>query len=767
MLVNAYYIDTNCSKNNIRPSCSRRILILKRLHSRHLVITAVVLGCACLPLTVAAQDADSNEANGAGVLEEIIVTATRRDQRLQSVPLSVHVLTEKELRRLGAVGFADFARSVPGLSFTDGGTGGEKQTIRGISVNPWVEVNPGTAVHLDEVPVTGAGGTTGPPFNPDPVLIDINRIEVLRGPQGTLFGAGSMGGAIRIITNQPDPDEFEAEVNTTLTSTQDGEFGYRLAGVVNMPFNDGRAALRAVAFQSDLGGFIDNTFDGRSNVNNRELSGGRLTGKLLISDTTSLTARIAYQDRASGGLTHEEPAVGKRQQNRIRESIDDEWVNYNVVLDVDFDWGSLISSTSYLDRTVDTVADVSFFLRLFFGLDQPLNVVNKEVINEFIQEVRLVSDTDNRLSWLIGAFYQNQDQDTNQDFPSPGFDALTGGLASMFGPPDNLFVRRENFSLEQIALYGEASYQLTDNLELTAGGRWYDIDRKYTADNMGLLFVMGQVQESFSAGDRGVIPKLGLNYTANERVSIYGIVAAGFRPGGINPPGAIMDPSCAMELLALGYTSTPTSYESDSLVNYEVGSRFITATGRTRLNSSVYYIDWSDMQTAKFLNCGTGFFENAGRAESYGVELELLSRPTDAFEYDVAASYNVAELSEDVPNLGGVKGDRLPGVPRLTISAGVRFFFTTIGNMNPSIGADAQYVGKSYMGFNSTMSRELPAYTVANLRFGLQSKTWSATLFAHNVFDETGTLFINDNVLGEWVTQIRPRTVGVSLNWQF
>jgi iron complex outermembrane recepter protein len=728
---------------------------------------AGILAANGLVYCVAHAEDEINDIASSESIDEILVTAMRREQPLSSVPLSVHVISEEELRLTGAMQFADYARSVPGLSFTDGGTGGEKQTVRGVSSDPWSEINSSTAVHLDEVPITNAGGGVGPPFNPDPVLIDINRVEVLRGPQGTLFGAGSMGGAIRVITNEPDFQDTLVELDGTLTSTRDGETGFGAHAVVNVPFRESTGALRAVVYNRDLGGFIDNELDGRQNVDNRALSGGRVAAKYQLNDRASILARVALQNRESAGLSHEEPSVGKRKQSRIPESIDDKWTNYNVVLDVDLDWAALRSSTSYLDRDVDTMADVSFFLSVFFGLDNPLSVINSEQVGEFIQEFRLVSTDADRFNWLAGVFYQDQQQDVSQDFPSPGFDALTGGLASMFGPPDNLFVRREDFSMTQLALYGELSWRFTDRVELTGGGRWYDIDRDYQADNTGLLFVMGQLQESFSAGESGFIPRLSLNYSVLDGLSLYATVAEGFRPGGINPPSAITEPACAMELQSLGYSEPPTSYESDSLVSYEAGMRYRSSDGRVRLSGAAYHIDWSDMQTQQLLACGAGFVENAGAADSDGVEFEAVLAATERVEVFLAASYNRAELSDNVPNLNGMKGDRLPGVPRSTARAGASYGFPVAGRKTAFIHADIQYVGDSYMGFNQQASRKLPAYTVGNLRVGLESDSWTATLFIHNLADESGAVFINDNILGEWLTFIRPRTIGASINWRF
>ena len=276
------------------------MLDLHRFHKPLALVTLVVV--TNLPSICLTQDKSEpstrHSSDNPLVLEEVIVTATRRAADVRTVPLSVHVLTEDELTRLGATGFADYARTVAGLSFTDGGTGGENQTIRGITTNSWFEpTQAGTAIYLDEVPITRAGGGVGPPYNPDPLLVDIKRIEVLRGPQGTLFGAGAMGGAIRIITNKPDLSEKAGFVDALVTSTQDGELGYGLHGMFNAPLNDGRAGLRMVAYQQDLGGYIDNLSSGEKDVNNRKITGVRVAGTVLLSDHVSLYGRIAYQDR--------------------------------------------------------------------------------------------------------------------------------------------------------------------------------------------------------------------------------------------------------------------------------------------------------------------------------------------------------------------------------------------------------------------------------------------------------------------------------------
>ena len=700
-------------------------------------------------------------------IEEIIVTATRREADVQSVPLAVHVITEEALARLGATSFADYAPTVPGLSFTDGGTGGEKQTIRGISTNTWFDLNAATAIYLDEVPMTNAGGPIGPPFNPDPMLVDIKRIEVLRGPQGTLFGASAMGGAIRIITNEPNVSETEAIVDATVTSTKDGEVGYGLHGMFNLPRNDGRAGIRAVGYRQDLGGFIDNLTTSQRDVNNKDISGARLSGTVLLSDNARLTGKIVYQNRQSDGFDHEESADGPRKQSRLAEPVEDEWSNYNLVLEIDLGWSSLISSTSLLDRTVQVQADLSPLLNLFFSVSNPLWVVNKEEVSDVVQEVRLVSVGNSRFDWLAGIFYQDQDQDISQDFPSPGFDVLTGGLASMFGPPDTLFVDRSNYTLEQIALYGELSYRLTDRLEFSAGARWFEIDRDFNSNSAGLLFVMGEVSDSGSASESDVTPKFSLNYAANENLTLYGTVAEGFRPGGVNPPEGSTEPECVAELAALGLSEFPSGYDSDSLWSYEVGAKARWLDGRVQLNTAAYHIDWTDMQTSKLLNCGVGIRENVGAVDSDGVEIELVSHPSDNVDIILAASYNDAELREDVPNLGGSAGDRVPGVPRFTANLRASYYFSAFGGHEAFIQGDYRFVSDSYSEFDRTISSKLPSYSIANFRIGVNTQHWSTVLFVNNVFDERGVLFAADGIQGQGVTATRPRTVGVSTSWRF
>ena len=413
------------------------------LRSATLVQAFAITGLSTFAL--AQEDLDDASALAqewsAAVIEEIIVTATRREAELQSVPLSVAVVTSEQLEQLGATGFAGYARTVPGLSLTDQGYGGEKHTIRGINLNAnFPEINPLTALYLDEVPIIGSGVLAN--YHADPMLIDIERIEVLRGPQGTLFGASAMAGAIRIITRKPDFSRTSGFVDTAVSTTKGAGQGYEIHGMFNMPFLQDRAAIRAVGYFRDLDGFIDNVATGDENVNTNEVVGGRLSATYRFSNRTSMTGRITYQERESDGTNFEDVALSPRQQSHLPEWTSDKWANYNLVIDADLGWSTFMSSTSYLDRSLDALLDISPFVDAAFGFSNPLMTNIPDDVSELIQEFRLTSKADGHLLWVLGAFYQDMDQDLFQDMPAPGFDAQTGGLAASAGVPDNSISRQ-------------------------------------------------------------------------------------------------------------------------------------------------------------------------------------------------------------------------------------------------------------------------------------------------------------------------------------
>lgn len=713
-----------------------------------------------------APDTVGPEAEEAKFIDEIIVTATRREAPLSSIPISVYVLDEQELRSLGALEFKDYARTVPGLYFNDGGFGGEAHTIRGVSTGIFPEVNPATSVYLDDIPITHAGGD-GLPYSPDPMLVDIQRIEVLRGPQGTHFGSSSMGGALRIISHAPDFSGTAGFIEADAASYTDGGTFLGLNGMFNASTAGGRAAVRGVGFHRDADGYIDNLTLGEKDVNSDRVSGGRLAVSLKALERVEITARMVQQNRKSDGTDIDERDDPDRTQSRaVREPNEDDWSLFNLVISADVGWGDLVSSTAYLDRTIDTRVDATDFLQAIIPSGTTLTAVNEDAVTEFTQEIRISNDADARLAWLAGFFYQNQSLDFRQDFPSPGFDAATDGLASAFGPSDNLYSALTNSELEQLAVFGDLTYRPGDNIELLVGMRWFEIERTFQIDATG-LFNGGPGNEAGTADEDGLSPRLGVTYALGEDSVVFASLARGFRPGGVNSPAASDTPECVAELTGLGYTQFPVQYESDELWSYEVGLRSTLAGGNMHLSAAAFHLDWSDMQTGKTLDCGIFFIENAGKAVNDGIELAADGRLGERANIVLSASFLRAELDENVPNLGAEKGDRIPGIPEFTAALGLSYAPPEFFQLDNRIRLDYQYVGHSYGTFDASDQLRMPAYEVVNLGYTLQADRWSAKLYVNNLFDEKGVVAITNDILGFWATRIPPRRAGLALRWRF
>ncbi len=699
-------------------------------------------------------------------IEEIIVTATRREAELGTLPLSVHVLSDEQLRQMGARSFEGYAAAVPGLNFTDFGVGGESHTIRGVTTMQGSEINPATSIYFDDVPITHAGGN-GLPYSPDPMLVDIERIEILKGPQGTLFGASSMGGAIRIIPASPDGFERDAFVELQASTLTDGGTGFELHGMLNEPVAGGDGAVRAVGYVRSADGFIDNVLLGANDVNSDETLGGRLAASYRLTDLLSVTGKITYQARESDGTDADDMRVPARQQYRYEpEPNSDTWALYNLVFNAEFGWGEFVSSSAYLDRTLDTRLDTTEFLAMFFDTGTTMTAINKESVTEFTQEFRAFSPVDERFHWLAGVFFQDQSAGFSQQFPSPGFDEATDGLASLFGPADILYTGSADIALEQLAFFGEVGYRMTDNLELVLGARWFDIDRSYDAAATG-FFNGGPSAADGVAGEDGVIPRFAVTYMPADGLTFYASAAKGFRPGGVNPPEASDLPECTAELAQLGYDAFPIAYDADSLWSYELGARTMSADGNLRLSGAVYHIDWSGMQSYALLQCGVGFVENAGAVKSNGIELALSAKTADRLSIDVGASYVNAKLDEDVPNFAATKGARVPAVPRFAMSLGVNVELPPVAGFEDRLRIDYRYVGRSYSDFSEAWRQPLPSYEVTNLRYSVLGDRWSATLFAENLFDERGIVLTTESILGSWETTIPPRRIGFSLRRGF
>lgn len=725
----------------------------------------ITLSCVLLGFAVGEGGAAESE-----LLDEVVVTATKRPERAVGVPVSIHALSHRDIERNRAQGFRDYLSAVPGVAFSDVGAADAKINIRGVSTDVYSEIRPLTGVYLDEVPVTDPGThfIIQSPVNPK--LVDVERVEILRGPQGTLFGASAMGGAIRTVTNPPDPTRDAVDVGATLANTAHGDSGYELDGMVNVALN-ANSAVRLVSYLHDLDGFIDNIGTGRDNVNDDLTKGFRLAGLFSVGPV-DLTATISKQSRESNGLNISNISLPRyRQSTRIDEAYDDDWTLYNLVARWASGWGEITSSSSYLERDWLEVSDVSGYLG-FFGVDAGTATArHSQDLGEFVQEVRIASPADARFGWLAGVFYADRNQTWRHRFPAPGFDAATGGLAAQAEAPDHLGIGQADFDHEQGAVFGELSYRFAERWQGILGGRAYRIRESSHVDARGLL-AGGAMQATRRSDESGFVPKLTLSYGPRDQMLWYATAAQGFRPGGPNYT-PVPEELCGNDLAALGLARAPDVYEADTLWNYEIGFKGRWRDGALNVSSSIYYVDWSDVQLPVFLACGTGFIENAGSARSRGGEIELSSRPLPSVELALGAGYVDAELSSYVRELNLQPGAPMPGAPRFNWYGSLTYTFKQTADAAAFALLSFHHVDESFGTFvPSGLPRlEAPAYDVVNLRVGLDRSSWSGAVFVQNVFDEYGIVnAVDDFGLhpgNDYYNLIRPRTFGVSFRWRF
>jgi len=728
-----------------------------------------------LSTTVAgAQSATDDDVNAPLGFEEIIVQAQKRSQSVQDVPVSITALSEKFLEERNIDEFSDFARLVPSLSFQDQGGGQGQIAIRGIASAPVAGDEPANqesvGIYFGEVPVAMSR------FNPDLGLFDVSSVSVLRGPQGTLYGAGSLAGTIKIEPNQPNADSFEGAVQTQMSGTKNGGLNYRANSMINAPIVDGKLALRAVLSTRFDDGFVDNVARNIDDIDDERTTTGRVIGKFTPNDQFSVTGTYLFQSTDTDGFPSNDLLVGGNdigldsleQSRGAEEGITDDFGLYNLVLEYAFDNFNVVSSSSYIDRDLDFDIDLSSGLEILLDTDDLLYAVqDKTKLKDFVQEVRFTSINDSSFQWLVGGFYTNQDRFYENTLIALGGAAGPDVTTDEFGGP--LFIAQQNINEKQVAVFGEFSYQLTDRLKAIIGGRWFDVTQDFTIASDG-IFNGGQTSNEAVAKEDGFNPKFLLSYAVNDDILINAQAAQGFRLGGPNDP--IPFSPCEAELTAIGLTEGPQSFDSESLWNYELNAKTSWLDRRLVANAAVFYIDYEDIQATRRLNCGFGFTDNAGSARSVGVEMELFAKLAERIDISFGGSYVDAKLNSD-ETLIGSNGDRLPLHPRLSLNGSFRYTFNIFDDWEAYGAFDYSYTGEiiSVLDYDTdpTLPQPLDAYHIGGLRFGLKRDEFEVALFVDNVWDERAELFERSffGDLQRFKFRNQPRTVGVSARTHF
>jgi outer membrane receptor protein involved in Fe transport len=761
---------------------------------------APLLGALVLATGAGAQQAPAGNAGAAsGALDDIIVTAEKRSESLEKVPLSIVAYDAEALAETGAQDFSSLAARIPGVTLNSAGPGRSSYSIRGVAS---VGGNaPTTGLYVDETPILPSGGD-GANASIDPDLFDLARVEVLRGPQGTLYGASSMGGTVRLITNQPNLAKQEGALKVEGSGTEHGGGNYRVDAMYNIPLIQDRAALRVVATYKDFSGFIDREIGVWApnpnpqpgfpaypvspaqptsvirGVNTEKLYSVRTMLKVAVTDAFTVTPSVWLQDLQAGGPPNYDvptgqsggPLIQARPFN-VSEAYSDRFLLGNITMNYDLGWGSLLSTTSYMHRQEVTPDDETEALEDNIPQGQFVPNVYAPIVTtrELTEELRFAFNPAGwAFSGVVGAYFNNANRHYYVNYLTPNYDALfrdSPTSIALFGPgplSDTNYSQHGDYSPKQSAVFTELNYAITSKWKATAGVRWYDLEYTTVRYEDGLSNG-GPSLSTGSAKNTGFNPKAELSFQATEDQLYYISASKGVRPGGVN----------TSNLAAKGCGQDYGPYQPDSLWNYEAGAKTRWLNGALTVNAAAYYIKWSDVQQGKTLDCSYQITENAGSAKVHGAELEIQGRIGGHLQLGAGVGYTKAVLAADAPSLNGLAGQQLENVPRWNGNATAKYIFTPLPGYDGFARADGLYVGESYPDFDrsdpATFQR---AYALLDLRAGITHDAWEVDLFVNNVLDKQAALsrFISDNYDASTRSRIftnRPRTAGLSLEWKF
>jgi iron complex outermembrane receptor protein len=788
------------------------------------ILTASIMAS----MGVSAQEADDSSASVSS-LEEVMVTARKREETLQDVPFSISATTERQLQERGIMTLEDVSRTVAGFSVQNLGPGQSQIAIRGASAGQIVRDQPGVkeevGVYLDESVISLSL------FTPDIDLYDMNRVEVLRGPQGTLFGSGSLSGTVRYISNQPDPTENTSGFEFSASTIDGGSSGGGGKGFLNAPVGDS-SALRITAYYEKTGGWIDAHQPGNGyaeDINSGDRYGARVAWAFTPTENLTITPRVVYQKIEVDGWNREDafnilgntwtttrPTVNIRENEQYRQ-LKDPFTDEFTLLDLNIAWDfgndlTLTSVTSYTDREILAVRDAGALTSSITGgsigsgedvyaLDAPLD--DGTDVSGFTQELR-VSGGDDRLTWVAGAFYSSFDRDYGQGLLVPGYEDLTGTPTEgeFIAPKDGLFWSDLRYSFDQLAFFGEATFTISDAWSVTGGLRYYDFDESRVQTFDGIFAAPGTSSGKTTAS--GWAPRIIADWTFSETVSFNGQISRGFRLGGINDPLNV--PLCtASDLETFGGND---EWDDETLTNYEAGIKSVIMGGRGTLNVAVFYQDIEDLQaTVTAGSCSSRVVFNVPKAHSAGFEVELAAQQTEQFDWALTASFIEAELDSTVTStaadgtvsiVGGIEeGNRLATVPEFQAAAAATYTWPMNDAWEGYVNGIVQYIGDRYTqigdqaegfgtvdlqvyGANSiggpltqdtfTFNPLLPSYTIANTRIGMRNGRWDVSLYVNNLTDEHALLALDQERgtnarVGYLVNQ--PRTYGITARVHF
>ena len=711
-----------------------------------------------------------------GMLEEVVVTAQRREERLQDVPAAITSLSGEDLSRRNLLGNADLATRVPSLSLDVQGPGESTLSIRGVGTA--YGLAPAVSYYLNETPLDiRTDGSTGVQ---DIDFFDVDRVEVLRGPQGTLYGSSSMGGALRILTAQPDPTEFSSKVETGVSTMDGGGTGYLGKAAVNVPLGS-NAAIRFVGAYEHIPGYVDRAAPGDwfepnpdlpisdRRINDADLLSGRILGLVQVNDKLKITPSIWYSELDAGGASEYNTNLPRfTTAGTYPNPAKSKAVNGNLLIEADLGFANLISSSSVLTRDVNNRRDLSLLsvnLAPLFGLP----AVDYPTLDRFtsdneglIQEIRLTSPADQRLTWVAGAYFSRFEQNSVELIDSEAF-------ATAFGQVDDtsLYTFDQEVIDRQGAVFADVTYAATPKLDLTVGARYYEL--RSSLENVQTGVLAAPNQPLIRADASGTSPRAVVAYRPTDDLMFYATAARGYRPGG---PNVGLPDGIGCELV----DAYQPLYDPDSVWNYEIGAKSEFMQRRLSVNVAVYHIDWKDVQQAVAdPGCGYVIVANVGEARSRGVEAEIMMRPVDNLTLSAVASYTDAEFTSiaEAYQLASASttGDPLPGIPRKKFYVDAQYGRMLGDDRSWFVRADWTWLSSVPTGFTTQNRR--PSYGSVGATAAYRIGRYELSLYGRNLTDEDGIVEISEgttaSIEGVFWTQIStpPRTIGLNLAVDF
>jgi iron complex outermembrane recepter protein len=752
--------------------------LFTRFASRTVAFSALCLACTALTSVAArAQTQDTPAPAAEDATGEIVVTATRRNTLVSETPISIRAVSGDELEARGATSLQDYALSVPGLSYVEAGIGASQLTIRGIGSDAGAAT---VGYYLDESPLSSAG------FTPDFANFDVERIEILRGPQGTLYGDSSMGGTLRVITKKPNSNDFEGQVAASIGTTRFGALSYTGSAVVNAPLIADKLAVRVTGSYGRDGGIIDNVGTGQKDVNGRSRYAVRSQLAFTPSEDLTINLSYLYQKRKNGGdNTIDGPVSGLQQNRAFNEPADDRIHLASATLNYDFGSANLVSATNYYDSKNRRFYDASQFVG---GGSFTIRDTIPE--KRFSQEVRLSSQGNSKVTWLIGGFYQKITNNVIiQQFDSP-LDFAGLGITD-YGTTFNTRTQK------QAAVFGELGYTLFNALTVTGGLRYYDYKLEGTVDGIGPIVPFLGFPSNLTtlpvAKDDGLLKRVNVSYKINNDTLIYAQYADGFRIGGSN----------------LGVSTDKIFFGPDSVKSYEAGIKGNWADGRVKINLTGYLIDWTNIQINNLDPVtGSNYTTNNGKARSKGLEFELVTKPSKHIQLEASFGWSDARLTQDNITGGidlvtgapvdiltapagsfatlyrGLRGERVPYTPSVQLAFAATYKFD-VGAFAGNLRADYQYVGEGFNRIANNVqlpgaapstdpaiggqgSRKVFDYSLVNLSLGLSRGVFDINLYVNNLLDKRAQLYATPiAVFGDRNITNRPRTIGARVSYSF